>query len=56
MTRWFDRAVEELEQELQDGLISQAEFNAQMRDLNAEFRDAAYEAGEAAREDYLNGW
>ena len=56
MARWFDKAVEELEGELDRGGISQKEFNAEMRDLQAEFRDAAWEAGEPAREDYQGGW
>ncbi len=56
MARWYDKAVEDLEDDLQSGNISQADFNAQMRDLSAELRDEAFEAGEQAREQYLGGW
>lgn len=49
---WFDKAAEELEADLENGLISQEEFRAQMRDLNAEFQDARYEAAQEAYDSY----
>lgn len=55
MSRWADKAVEELETELEQGLISQEEFKEQMRDINAELRDEAFEN---AQKSYNNtmGW
>ena len=49
---WMDKAVEELETDLGNGLISQEEFRAQMRDLNAELREAQYEAAQEAHDNY----
>lgn len=53
---WYDRAVDELEADLSDGAISQAEFNAAIRDLNAELRGTAEEAAHAAYNDVMGGW
>lgn len=55
MPRWFDREGQQLEQELERGEITQAQFNAAIRELRAELREAADEAGQDARDDYLNG-
>ncbi len=53
MTRWYDRAVEELEKQLDNDLITREEFNREMRELNAELREAAREAANDAYNDYI---
>jgi len=40
--KYFDQAVEELDQELADGEITQLEYRSRMRDLNDDYR-AAYD-------------
>lgn len=52
MSHWFDKAVEELETDLENGLMTQEEFRTAMRDLNAELRDARAEAAHDAYNDY----
>lgn len=52
MTHWYDRAEEQLERELAEGSISEAEFHEQMKDLNREFEEAREEAGDYARDTY----
>lgn len=54
MPRWYDKAVEELEKEYDEGGMSNEDFREAMRDLDAELRDAADQAAEQAREDYYN--
>jgi len=49
---WCDKAELELEQELEDGLITQEEFNEYMRDLKQELREAREEDAEAAFDNY----
>lgn len=53
MSRWYDRAVEQIEKELADGDISPKEYHEQMRDLNAELEESAREAGEQAYNDTM---
>lgn len=48
MNRWFDRAEEELERDLDEGRMTQAEFRVAMRDLRRELEDSANEAAERA--------
>lgn len=43
MSRWFDKAVEQLEAELSEGEISSDEYEAAMRDLRQEMREEANE-------------
>lgn len=50
---WFDKAEEELEQDLADGNITQKEYNQAMRELQAEYREAVDQAGEDARQNYM---
>jgi hypothetical protein len=45
---WYDRAVEQLEEQYAAGLISYEEFRAEMRELNAERARDAYD-------DYMGG-
>ena len=53
----IDRALEQAEQELTEGLTdgtyTQAEFNERMRDLGREARDALEEEAEAAYDDVM---
>jgi hypothetical protein len=55
MSRWYDNAVEQLETDLADGLISHEEFRAAMRDLNDELRGEAEENSAQAYRDTM-GW
>ena len=54
--RAFERAEEQLERDLADGRISQADFNAEVRELardhNAAMDDGAAEAAERWRGGY----
>lgn len=54
--RAFDRAVEQLEQELADGLISQEDFRKELRELQRDHHGAAEEAARAAYEAELHRW
>lgn len=53
---WYDKAVEQLEDDLDNGLISNDEFRSQMRDLNDELRGSAEEAAEQAYNDTMGCW
>lgn len=53
---WFDRAVEELERALDNGEITQKEFDSQMRDLRSELRASAEEAADNAYKDAMGEW
>jgi hypothetical protein len=53
--RWYEKAEEQLERDYAEGHLSMAEFQAELRELNAELRGAADEAAENARDEYL-GW
>ena len=44
----IEREMEQLEQDLVDGLISQEEFRKQMRELQREYRDMVEEEAERA--------
>lgn len=45
---WFDRAADQLEKDLDDGVIDHQEFGQEMAHLRAELRDAAEDAAEEA--------
>jgi predicted nucleic acid-binding Zn-ribbon protein len=49
---WIDKAVEELETDLENGIINQEDFRAQMRDLTSEIRDARSQASQEAYDSY----
>lgn len=51
--RWFDKAAEELERDLEEGAITQEEFRRYMADLRAELQDAASEAARETYDDYM---
>ena len=52
MNNWIERAEQELCDALNDGSITEKEFNEQMRDLMAEVREGAQEVADAAYDDY----
>lgn len=53
---WFDREEDQLVSDLNDGLITRNEFNAAMRNLREELRQAAQEEADAAYDAYMGGW
>ncbi len=55
MNQW-DREVEVLERMLEEGRISQDEYNETMRDLERDYRDAARESAQEAYERELERW
>jgi len=52
MSDWYERAEKQLEEALDNGEISDSEFNDQMRDLNAEYEQARHDAAAEAYENY----
>lgn len=52
----FERAEEALERDLEEGRITQADFNAEVRDLGQSYmearEEAAWEAAQAEREQW----
>lgn len=55
MNNWYERAEEQIERDLSEGLIDSAEYLRQMRDLRAELRAEAQEAAERAYNDAMGG-
>ena len=53
---WYDKAVERLENDLDDGLISNEEFREEMRQLNWELREQAEITAEEAYDDVTGNW
>lgn len=53
---WYELAEKQLWHDYQAGLISQAEYNEEMRQLNRDYRDAAAEAAWGAYERELDNW
>ena len=49
---WYDRAVEEIENDHQEGHLSDSEYLEAMRDLNAEFEQGAQDAASEAYDNY----
>jgi len=52
MQRWYEKAVDSLEQEYQDGLLTSTEFQQAMREINQEYEAEAEAAGREARDAY----
>ena len=52
MTNWYDKACEELDRDYDDGLLSQKDYQAAMRDLNAEYEEARQEASQQTYDNY----
>lgn len=53
MAHWYDKAVEELETDLDEGKISETEFRAQMRSLHDELKSGAEEAARETFNDHM---
>lgn len=49
---WYDHAVMSLEDDLEEGYLTQDEFNKEMRELNAELQQATHDAAEDAANNY----
>lgn len=58
MTTQYEREAEQLERDLREGLITPAEYNKQVRDMERDMRDemrgAAEEAAERAWNDTMD--
>ena len=56
----YEREEEQLERDLREGLISQAEYNKQLRDMQRDYRDEmrglAEHAAERAYNDTMGEW
>ena len=53
---WYDNAVKQLEQSLENGEITDEEFQAEIRNLNEELRETANEVAEQAYNDVMGDW
>lgn len=53
---WYERAYDELVDDLNNGVITRSEFDAGMRDLRDELRAAAEEEAQAAYDNVMSGW
>ncbi|MER1969192.1 hypothetical protein [Castellaniella sp. GW247-6E4] len=51
MRTWYEKAEDEIDQQLADGLIDGREYQRQMRDLRAEMQSNAEEASRDAYND-----
>jgi uncharacterized membrane protein len=49
---WFDRAAEELDEQLENGEITDKEYRIEMAYLRAEYRDCAQEAAQDTYDSY----
>lgn len=53
MADWYERAEHELTQQLNNGEITDHEFELEMRNLTAELRDSAEQAASDAYQDVM---
>lgn len=51
----YEREEEQLERDLREGLISQADYNKQVRDMQRDYRDEMRGLAEDAAEQAYNG-
>jgi len=56
MDRQLEREEEALERELDEGTISVAEYNREMKELHRDYRYAAEEASQQAYENEMDRW
>ncbi|MEW7985330.1 MAG: hypothetical protein AB2748_22415 [Candidatus Thiodiazotropha endolucinida] len=56
MSHWFERAEDELVEQLNNGEITREEFNREMRELREDLRAGAEEVAQNAFDDYMGGW
>ena len=56
----YEREEEQLERDLREGKISQAQYNKELRDMQRDYRDEmrglAEDAAERAYNDTMGGW
>lgn len=52
----YDREEEQLERDLADGRITQAEFNKQIRELHQAYREDARASAEQAYDNEMERW
>ena len=50
---WYDREVERIEKDYDEGVLTNEEYDAEMRDLNESLRAEAEERAEAAYNDTM---
>ena len=56
MTRQMERELDWLEESLREGRISQKEYNAEVREIERSYRNAAEESAREAYERELERW
>lgn len=56
MKTWYDKAEDQLERELMNGLITQTEYNKEMRALQREYQEEARSAAEQAYNREMENW
>jgi hypothetical protein len=49
---WYDKACEQLDNDYDNGLMDSKDYQAAMRDLNAEYEDCRQNAAREAYENY----
>lgn len=53
MSRWFDKAIDEIEKDYDEGLISYEELREATRELQRQLQSEAEEAAQAAYQDTM---
>lgn len=56
MKTWYEKAEDEIDQELSNGLIDQKEYQRQMRELFSEMQAEAEGFAEDAYNEAMGGW
>jgi len=56
MLHWVDKAIQQVEEELENGGISDKEYREQVRDIYAEHEQEAHDAAEQAYRDTIGCW
>ncbi len=56
MTHWIDKAEKQIEDDFENGEITDKEYKEQMRDAHAEHEQEAHDAAEQAYNDVIGGW
>lgn len=56
MPTWYERAEDQIDRDLADGLIDGREYQAQMRDLRLEMEGEAEEASRQAYDNAMGNW
>jgi len=56
MSDWYEREIEMLDKDYENGLISDDDYKKQIRDMNAALRAEAEEEAESAYNNVMGGW